>query len=184
MSTHVVRFLLLVVLVSGAFLMRAHSANTRRFVDLSHVVEHGMQTYPGLPAPEIADHLGYAQSRAITAADFAGLDVRGKAVLVHTGWARHWRTGQYFHGHPYLTGDAARHLRDQGAVLVGIDSLNIDDMDDKARTVHTVLLGAGIPVVEHLRRLEQLPAAGFRFTAVPVKVRGMGTFPVRAYAVL
>jgi arylformamidase len=245
MSTHVVRFLLLVVLVSGAFLMRAHSANTRRFVDLSHVVEHGMQTYPGLPAPEIADHLGYAQSRAnyapgtefqigritmvantgtyldtphhrfeggadlagldlaavadlpavtvhvdgrasraITAADFAGLDVRGKAVLVHTGWARHWRTGQYFHGHPYLTGDAARHLRDQGAVLVGIDSLNIDDMDDKARTVHTVLLGAGIPVVEHLRGLEQLPAAGFRFTAVPVKVRGMGTFPVRAYAVL
>jgi len=214
-----------------------------RLVDLSHVVEAGMTTYPGLPGPVVCDFLSreasrkhYAEGtefqidriemvgntgtyldspfhrfadgkdlseleleavaelpglvvrvtgmegRAISRAAFAPFDVRGKAVLVHTGWARHWGTDRYFEGHPFLTEDAALYLRDQGAALVGIDSLNIDDTADGRRPVHTTLLGAGIPIVEHLRGLEQLPVEGFRFSAVPVKVRKMGTFPVRAYA--
>lgn len=122
--------------------------------------------------------------RAIGRRAFGAVDVRGKAVLVHTGWARHWRTDQYFEGHPFLTEDAATYLRDAGAVLVGIDSYNIDDTADLRRPAHSILLGADIPIVEHLCALEQLPTERFRFTAVPVKVKGMGTFPVRAYATL
>jgi len=122
--------------------------------------------------------------RAISRNALAATDVRGKAVLVHTGWDAHWRTDQYFENHPFLTGEAALWLRDQGARLVGIDSLNIDDTTDGHRPVHTTLLGAGIPIVEHLCGLEQLPVSGFRFSAVPAKVKGMGTFPVRAYAAL
>ncbi|MEP7359438.1 MAG: cyclase family protein, partial [Anaerolineales bacterium] len=121
-------------------------------------------------------------ARAVGVEAFAGHAVAGRAVLVHTGWARHWRTDRYFEGHPFLTAEAAAYLRDGGAALVGIDSLNIDDTDDGARPVHTTLLRAGIPIAEHLTGLEQLPAAGSRFFAVPVKVRGFGTFPVRAFA--
>lgn len=123
-------------------------------------------------------------SRAIDAPAFAALDVRGKAVLVHSGWAQHFGTERYARGHPFLTAAAAAALKEGGAVLVGIDSLNIDDTEDRARPVHTTLLGAGIPIVEHLRGLEQLPAAGFVFSAVPPAIRGMGTFPVRAFALL
>jgi kynurenine formamidase len=115
---------------------------------------------------------------------FAGLDLAGKAVLIRTGWDRHWTTLEYFEGHPYLTAEIAELLRDQGSVLVGIDSLNIDDTGDGRRPVHTILLGAGIPIVEHLCNLDALPASGFRFHATPVKFRGVGTFPVRAYAVV
>jgi kynurenine formamidase len=122
--------------------------------------------------------------RAIPRSAFAAFDVRGKAVLVHTGWDAHWRTDRYFEGHPFLTADAAAFLRDAGARIVGIDSLNIDDTADLARPVHTTLLGAGIPIVEHLCRLDALPVTGARFSAVPPKVRGMGTFPVRAFAVV
>jgi kynurenine formamidase len=122
--------------------------------------------------------------RAISREALAGLEVHGKAVLVHTGWDVHWRTDQYFEGHPFLTAEAAAYLVEVGAALVGIDSLNIDDAGDGRRPVHTALLAADIPIVEHLRGLEQLPNTGFRFSAVPVKVRGMGTFPVRAYAAL
>jgi kynurenine formamidase len=122
--------------------------------------------------------------RAIGPEAFAGLELRDRAVLVHTGWDRHWRTEAYFSGHPFLTEAAAEHLRDAGAALVGIDSLNIDDTEDGRRPVHTALLAAGIPVVEHLTGLEQLPLSGFRFSAVPAPVRGMGTFPVRAFATL
>ena len=99
------------------------------------------------------------------------------------GWDAHWRTDQYFEGHPFLTADAAEYLADAGAALVGIDSLNIDDTADLTRPVHSTLLRAGIPIVEHLTRLDRLPEAGFRFFAVPVKVKGMGTFPVRAFGV-
>jgi len=120
--------------------------------------------------------------RAVDRHVFLPFDLRGKAVLVHTGWARHWGTDRYFEGHPFLTGSAAEYLRDQGAALVGIDSLNIDDTADGGRPVHTILLGADIPIVEHLCNLEKLPPSGITFTAAPVKVRGMGTFPVRAYA--
>ncbi len=125
---------------------------------------------------------GRAADRAVGRAAFRGLDVLGKAVLIRTGWDAHWRTDRYFEGHPFLTRDAAVHLADAGAVLVGIDSLNIDDTDDPRRPVHSILLGAEIPIVEHLRGLDQLPASGFRFFAVPVKVKGCGTFPVRAFA--
>jgi kynurenine formamidase len=120
--------------------------------------------------------------RAVGASVFRGMDVAGKAVLVHTGWDEHWRTPRYGEGHPYLTADAAEWLRDQGATLVGIDSLNIDDTADMARPVHSTLLAAEIAIVEHLRGLGQLPDTGARFFAVPVKFKGVGTFPVRAFA--
>lgn len=122
--------------------------------------------------------------RAIEAAAFDGLDVRGKAVLVATGWDRHWRTDAYFEGHPFLTRAAAERLAEAGAALVGIDSYNIDDTADWSRPAHSILLGAGIPICEHLCNLGGVPDNGFRFSAVPVKVRGFGTFPVRAFAVL
>jgi kynurenine formamidase len=120
--------------------------------------------------------------RGISRTWFERLDVRGKAVLVHTGWDRHWRTDPYFEGHPFLTADAAQFLAEAGAVLVGIDSYNIDDTADGKRPVHSTLLGRDIPIVEHLCELEQLPDDGFTFFAVPVKVKGFGTFPVRAFA--
>jgi kynurenine formamidase len=125
-----------------------------------------------------------ARERAIGKPAFADLSVAGKAVLVHTGWSRHWRTDQYFEGHPFLTRDAAEWLREHGAALVGIDSLNIDDTADLTRPVHSVLLAAEIPVVEHLRGLEELPEGAVRFSAVPVKVKAMGTFPVRAFGLI
>jgi kynurenine formamidase len=122
------------------------------------------------------------EGRAIDAAAFRGVDVGGKAVLVHSGWSAHWRSEHYFDGHPFLTAEAAGWLRDQGAVLVGIDSYNIDDTQDLSRPVHSTLLRAEVPIVEHLRGLDLLPDQNFRFFAVPVKFRGMGTFPVRAFA--
>jgi kynurenine formamidase len=121
--------------------------------------------------------------RAIEPSAFNGLNLRGRAVLVHTDWDQHWRTDQYFEGHPYLSADAASYLVEAGAALVGIDSLNIDDTADGRRPVHTALLRAEIPIVEHLRNLGNLPSSGFRFFAVPVKVKSFGTFPVRAFAI-
>lgn len=114
---------------------------------------------------------------------FEGKDVRGKAVLVHTQWSMHWRTDAYFENHPFLTEEAANYLRDEGAVLAGIDSHNIDDTRGRRRPVHSVLLKAGILIVEHMCNLEQLPKNNFSFNAVPPKFKGVGTFPVRAYAV-
>ena len=121
---------------------------------------------------------------AVDANAFAGLDVSGKAVLVHTGWDRYWRTEAYQSDHPFLTEAAAQALIDGGAAFVGIDSHNIDDTRTRGRPVHTLLLSADIPIGEHLTGLEQLPDQGFRFSAVPPKIKGMGTFPVRAFAVL
>ena len=215
-----------------------------RLIDLSHEIEDGMVTYPGLPAPKIRDWLsrdrstaryapgttfqmgviellantgtyidapwhrfeqgidvaGYAleqvadldgvvvnateRGRAIDAMAFADIEARGKAVLVRTGWDRHWRTERYGKGHPFLTAAAAQHLVDAGAALVGIDSLNIDDDTDGVRPAHTTLLGSGIAIVEHLCGLDQLPRNGFRFFAVPPKVKGIGSFPVRAFALV
>lgn len=129
-------------------------------------------------------HATGMSGRGIPAEAFGAVDVSNKAVLVHTGWAKHWRTDPYFENHPFLTAAAAEYLKKAGAKLVGIDSYNIDDTADGRRPVHTVLLRAGIPIVEHLRGLEQLPASGARFTAVPPKVNGIGTFPVRAFATL
>ena len=121
--------------------------------------------------------------RAISPRAFKGLDLKGRAVLVHTGWDEHWGTPHYLSANPFLTAEAAAMLVAAGASLVGIDSLNIDDIGDRSRPVHSTLLGAGIPIVEHLCGLAQLPADGFRFTAVPPRVVGVGTWPVRAYAI-
>ncbi|MFK7889079.1 MAG: cyclase family protein [Gammaproteobacteria bacterium] len=120
-------------------------------------------------------------TRKIDAQSFAQLDVRGKAVLIQTGWSQHWGSDTYFEKHPHLTSEAALALRDGGALLVGIDSYNIDDTNDPARPVHTTLLGSDIAICEHMTNLESLPSNAFRFFAVPVKVEGMGTFPVRAF---
>ena len=122
--------------------------------------------------------------RAIGPDAFRGTDVRKKAVLIQTGWCARWRTEGYFEGHPFLTAEAASLLVEGGATLVGIDSYNIDDTDDGSRPVHTALLGAEIPIVEHMRGLEDLPDRGSRFFAVPVKVKRFGTFPVRAFGVV
>jgi kynurenine formamidase len=213
------------------------------FLDLSHTIEHGMTTHPGLPGPLICDFLSreasrgryapgvefqigkiemvantgtyvdspfhrYADGRDLSALPleslagleavlvegarsgpvgrdaFSGRDVRGKAVLVRTGWDAHWGTPAYLANNPFLTAEAAAYLVAHGAALVGIDSVNIDDLGDLARPVHSALLGAEIPIVEHLCGLGQLPAEGFRFTAVPPKVAGFGTWPVRAFATL
>jgi arylformamidase len=113
---------------------------------------------------------------------FVDKKIRNKAVLVCTGWARNWNTEQYFEGHPYLTEEAAVYLRDCGVKLVGIDSHNIDDTKGKTRPVHTILLGAEILIVEHLCNLEYLPETDYFFSAAPPRIKGVGTFPVRAYA--
>ena len=113
---------------------------------------------------------------------FIAKELRNKAVLVHTGWSQHWDTPQYFEGHPFLTAAAAEYLRDCEVKLVGIDSHNIDDTRGRERPVHTTLLGAEILIAEHLCNLDKLPEAGYSFTAAPPKFKGVGTFPVRAYA--
>ena len=110
-------------------------------------------------------------------------EVRGRAVLFHTGWDRHWRTDAYSTGHPYLTERLARWLAGAGAVLVGIDSFNIDSVATGERPVHSVLLGSEIPIVEHMRGLAAVPDEGSRFFAVPAKVKAFGTFPVRAFVI-
>jgi len=139
----------------------------------------GLERLAGLPGLVVR-----SEGPAIGAELFEDLDIAGKAVLVHTGWDRHWRTEAYQSGHPYLTGAAARLLVERGAALVGIDSHNIDDTARRARPVHTILLGAGVLICEHMSNLGALPDSGFRFFATPPKVAGMGTFPVRAFAEL
>lgn len=219
--------------------------SSKRFIDVSHTIEHGMLTYPGIPAPEISDFLTRADSRGHYAAgtefsigkidmaantgtyvdspfhryengmdlselpleslaDLEGIvvrcplengravhkkylecyDVKGKAVLIHTGWDRHWRTNQYFQGHSYLTKDAAEYCVQSGAAVVGIDSLNIDDTDDLTRPAHSLLLRANIPIVEHMCNLKSVPDNGFKFYAVPLKIRRFGSFPVRAFCIV
>ena len=165
-------------------------ANTGTYLDSPfHRYEHG-NDLSQLSLNSLADLEGVvitsgdAQDPAITDKAFAGIDVKGKAVLVHTGWDAHWRRDEYFEGHPFLAKDAAQFLADRGAALVGIDSYNIDDTADLSRPAHTILLGAGIPIVEHMCKLKQLPALGFKFFAVPVKVKGFGTFPIRAFAIV
>ncbi len=165
-------------------------ANTGTYIDAPfHRYAKG-EDLSELPLSSVADLDGVVvralkrSGHAIGRETFAGLDVMGKAVLVHTGWDAHWRTNQYFEGHPFLTRDAALYLSHAGVALVGIDSLNIDDTRDGTRPAHTILLGAGIPIVEHLRGLENLPDRGFTFFAVPTKVKGLGSFPVRAFALV
>jgi kynurenine formamidase len=127
---------------------------------------------------------GETAARCITAAELPTMDLKGKAVLFHTSWDLRWRTEKYFEGtHPFLSEDAAAYLADCGAALVGIDSYNIDDTQGGHRPAHSILLRHGIPVVEHLCRLGELPDTDFKFFAVPVKIRAFGTFPVRAFGI-
>ena len=165
-------------------------ANTGTYVDAPfHRYAEGADL-ADLPLPSLADLPGAVVRRPwengieIGADAFEGREVRGMAVLVHTGWDRHWRTDRYFTENPFLTGEAADWLADNGAAFVGIDSLNIDDTRVRARPVHTKLLAASIPICEHMTNLGSLPDGGIRLSAVPPQVRGMGSFPVRAYAVL
>ena len=134
--------------------------------------------------PGIVVRQPWERGPMVDTARFEGVDFAGKAVLVHTGWDRHWGTDAYFEDHPFLTAEAAQLLANRGAALVGIDSHNIDDTRTKSRPVHTILLGAGVLICEHLTNLGALPDEGFTFTAAPPKIAGMGTFPVRAFAVL
>lgn len=163
-------------------------SNTGTYIDTPFHRYADGHDLAGLPLQRAADLPGLvvrvegAADAAVDWQHFAPLDCRGHAVLVHTGWDRHWGSDAYFENHPFLTERAATFLRDAGAALVGIDSHNIDDTRGRTRPVHTVLLGAGIPIVEHMTGLSALPASGFRFSAVPPKIRGMGTFPVRAFA--
>ena len=147
--------------------------------DLSELLLSSVSNLEG-----IIVRIGESDDRAIGASSFRNMDVQNKAVLVHTGWDRYWGSEQYFDENPFLTGDAARLLVSEGAKLVGIDSLNIDDTRDAARPAHSILLKADIPIVEHLCNLGALPDEGFSFFAVPVKVKGMGTFPVRAFGII
>ncbi len=212
-------------------------------IDISHTIDAGMITYPGLPGPVITDHLSRVDARShyesgtefligridmigntgtyldtpfhryedgydladLPLEDVAGLpgvcieaagpelgrgsidgiDVTGRAVLFATGWDRHWGTEAYGDpAHPFVSADLVAALVDGGAVLAGIDSVNIDDTRTGARPAHSGLLAAGIPVVEHLTGIGQLVGIDFRFFAVPPKVRGFGTFPVRAFALV
>lgn len=164
-------------------------ANTGTYVDSPfHRFADGIDLSE-LPLESLADLEGVVVhvqefGRAIPAKAFDGVQVAGKAVLIHTGWARHWRTDQYFEGHPFLIREAALRLAESNAAFVGIDTYNIDDTTDGTRPAHTILLGNRIPICEHMCGLENLPDHGFRFHAAPVKVKAFGTFPVRAYAVL
>jgi arylformamidase len=164
-------------------------ANTGTYVDSPfHRYEDG-KDLSELPLESVAD-LGALVVRvpaALTAIDRVELspaDVKGRAVLFHTNWDRHFGTESYFEGHPHLTERAAEWLAKAGAAMVGIDSFNIDSVATGERPVHSILLGRDIPICEHMRGLGQLPDRGARFSAVPVKVKGFGTFPVRAWAVL
>ena len=165
-------------------------ANTGTYVDSPfHRYADGTDL-AGLPLTSLANldclvaRIAPSTERAIDSLPFNEDEIRGKAVLVQTSWDRHWRTDQYYENHPFLTGELARWLADNGAVMVGIDSHNIDDTDTGERPVHTELLGREIPICEHMCGLGELPERGAKFFAVPVKVKGFGTFPVRAFAIV
>ena len=150
-----------------------------RFADGKDLSELPLTSLAGLQGTLVR-----CDGRKITRECFDGLEVAGRAVLIHTGWDRHWRTDDYFEEHPFLTEEAALFLKQSGVKLVGIDSYNIDDTRGKARPAHSILLGSEIPIVEHMTGLEQLPETDFQFFAVPPKVKAFGTFPVRCFAIL
>jgi arylformamidase len=156
--------------------------------DLADLPLESLAYLEGIVVPHVGgaeEAENFNEDRRITAAVLKHLDVRGKAVLFYTAWDMHWRTEHYSNGgHPYLSADAAAFLAEAGAALVGIDSYNIDATADGQRPTHSILLAAGIPIVEHMCGLRELPLEGFRFFAVPVKVRNLGTFPVRAFAIV
>jgi len=151
-----------------------------RFADGADFSQIGVEQFADIDA--VVVRAEQRDSPAVGAEYFRGLEIRNRAVLVHTGWDRHWNTQAYLGEHPFLTEDAANYLRDCGVKLVGIDSMNIDDTRGNERPVHSALLGAGILIAEHLCNLSAVPDDGFAFSAVPPKFKGVGTFPVRAMA--
>jgi len=155
---------------------------SHRFADGKDLSEMGVEAFANLPG--IVVRKPFESGLAVDVDVFEGLEVEGKAVLVATGWDRNWGSEAYYSDHSFLTPEAAEYLIANGAALVGIDSHNIDDTRVRTRPVHTALLGAGIPICEHMTNLGALPDSGFRFAAAPPKLKGMGTFPVRAYAVV
>ncbi len=165
-------------------------ANTGTYLDTPAHRFPGGPDLADLPLERVVDLEGVrvdcraGRERGIGPEAFDGVDVRGRAVLIGTGWDSLWGTPDYLSDNPFLTAAAAGRLIDAGAALIGIDSLNIDSLSDPARPAHTAILRAGIPLVEHLTGLDRLPATGWRFFAVPPRIRGMGTFPVRAFAIL
>ncbi len=165
-------------------------ANTGTYLDTPAHRFAGRADLSGLELESIVDLDGVVVDvrdqveRAIGPEAFNGVNVAGRAVLIATGWDRHWGTDAYLSDNPFLTEAAARHLVTAGAGLIGIDSLNVDSLADPRRPAHTAILDAGIPLVEHLTGLDQLPPDGFRFFAVPPRIRGMATFPVRAFALI
>ncbi len=164
------------------------AANTGTYVDVPFHRYAGKDDLADIALRKLAnlDALLFDADHTIIGPElFAGKDLQGKAVLIRTGWDRHWRQEEYFSGnHPFVTEEGAAYLRNAGATLVGIDSYNIDDIADRRRPAHSILLGAGIPIVEHMTNLGSLPQSGFTFTAVPPKIQGMGSFPVRAFAMM
>ncbi len=164
-------------------------ANTGTYIDAPfHRYEDG-KDLSELPLEKLAHLPGVLidasenEGRAIDVSFFEGKILKGRAVLVRTDWSKHWETDQYFEDAPYLTAQAAQFLKEAEVKLVGIDSYNIDNVADGARPVHTILLGAEIPIVEHMCNLHLISDLPFQFSAIPPKVKGFGTFPVRAIAV-
>lgn len=154
-----------------------------RYAEGGDLASLDLATLVGVPAEVF--RLADAASRGIPAEVFLDRELTGTAVLLHTGWSRHFGTPEYAHGSPFLTEAGARHLADAGVAIVGIDALNIDDTESGGeRPAHSILLAAGVHVVEHLTALDRVPVRGARFTAVPPRVEGFGTFPVRAFAEL
>lgn len=151
-----------------------------RFEDGKDVSQMSLERFVDLDA--IVIHIPFTETIEITEEHLKGYDVKNRAVLIHTGWDSKWNTDAYFESNPYLTKGAAEYLRDASVSFVGIDSHNIDDTRGNSRPVHTILLGAEILIVEHLCQLNLLPDSKFMFSAVPPKFKGVGTFPVRAYA--
>lgn len=162
--------------------------NTGTYVDAPFHRHPKGEDLAAMPLSKLADLPGIVVPAAadgpIGPEAFKGIEVTGKAVLVRTGWSERWGNPGYFRSGPFLTAKACRALVDAGAILIGIDCANIDDMGDPARPAHTILLAAGIPIVEHLRGLDHLPADGFRFFAVPPAIQGGTSFPVRAFAIV
>jgi arylformamidase len=165
-------------------------ANTGTYLDSPFHRYPGGADLAGLDLASLADlpvtvvRHPAERGRAVGEDAFAGRDLRGRAVLVHSGWARYWTQEGYADGYPFLTRGAAVRLVEGGAALLGMDTYNVDDTAGGTRPVHSLLLEAGIPIVEHMTGLERLPDEGARFFAVPPKVRGMGSFPVRAFALV
>lgn len=163
-------------------------ANTGTAIDASYHRYPTMADVADLPISAVADldavviRLQGMSGRGIAAEAIAATDVAGKAVLFDTGWANRWGRPAYHDDRPFLSREGAAHLVKHGATLVGIDALNIDDTNDPTRPSHSLLLAAGIPIVENLAALDALPNEGFRFTAAPLRLHGMGAFPVRAWA--